>query len=192
MDFLILNLALLSLCVFLLLILSMVWPPDSPWAPWWRTGRKIAIAICRLGNVTKKDTVYDLGSGDGTALLTAAKEFGASGVGIEIDPLRAAIAKARIRTAKLQDKIRIIRQNFFNVPISDSSVIFVYLVPKALLRLKKKFLSELKPGTRIVSYRYEIPYLPLAEKDEVHQLYLYTIPKNDSNRETRGSRLTSE
>ncbi len=183
MDFLILNLVLLSLCVFLLLILSMVWPPDSPWAPWWRTGRWIARAICRLGEVSKKDVVYDLGSGDGTALLIAAKEFGAHGVGIEIDPLRATIARARIRAAKLQDKIRIIRQNFFKVPINDATVIFVYLVPKALLRLKPKFLSELKPGTRIVSYRYEIPYLPLKKKDEVHQLYLYTIPAGSKKKD---------
>ena len=154
----------------------MVWPPDSPWAPWWRTGRWIAIAICRLGGVSKKDVVYDLGSGDGTALLIAAKEFGARGVGIEIDPLRATISKARIRAAKLKNNIKVLQNNFFNVPINDATVIFVYLVPRALLRLKPKFLKELKPGTRIVSYRYEIPYLPLKKKDEVHQLFLYTIP----------------
>lgn len=177
MDFLILNLVLFFLCVFLLLILSMVWPPDSPWAPWWRTGRWIARAICKLGGVSKKDIVYDLGSGDGTALLTAAKEFGARGVGIEIDPLRATISKARIRAADLQNKIQVLQKNFFHVPIDKATVIFVYLVPKALLRLKPKFLSELKPGTRIVSYRYEIPYLPLVKKDEVHQLYLYRVPK---------------
>lgn len=177
MSFLMVNVILLLAVFFLLLVLSMVWPPDSPWAPWWRTSRRIAMAICRLAKIGKKDVVYDLGSGDGTALITAAKEFGAQGVGIEIDPLRANIAKTRIKLDGMEGKVKIIRKNFFQVPIHEATAVFVYLVPKALLRLKKKFLSELKPGTRIVSYRYKIPYLPLIEKDEVHQLYLYAIPK---------------
>lgn len=171
------DLVLLAAIFFLLLVLSMIWPPDSPWAPWWRTTGRIAWAICRLAKVGKKDIVYDLGSGDGTALITAAKEFGASGVGIEIDPLRASIAKTRVKAFGLSGRIRIIRKNFFAVPIDDATVVFVYLVPKALLRLEPKFLKELRPGTRIVSYRYEIPYLELLEKDDLHQLYLYKIPK---------------
>ncbi len=160
----------------------MVWPPDSPWAPWWRTSSKIARAICRLAKVKKNDKVYDLGSGDGTALLIAASEFDATGVGIEIDPLRAFVSKIRVRAHKLSEKISIKRKNFFDVKINDATVIFVYLVPKALLRLKEKFTNELKPGTRIVSYRYAIPYLQLIKKDEVHFLYLYVIQEKSQKK----------
>ncbi len=156
----------------------MIWPPDSPWAPWWRTSRMIARAMCKLAKVTDKDTIYDLGSGDGEALMTAAQEYGASGVGIEIDPVRSSVSQTRINLAKMQGRITILRKNFFDVDISRADVIFVYLVPKALVRLKEKFLSELKPGTRIVSYRYEIPYLTPEETDPVHQLYLYATPKS--------------
>lgn len=172
------NLLLLVVIVLLLISLSMIWPPDSPWAPWWRTSGRIARAMCKLARVGKKDAVYDLGSGDGTALITAASEYGARGVGIEIDPLRAYVSMTRIRLERVDDKIKVLQKNFFDVDISDASVIFVYLVPKALHRLKPKFSSELKPGTRIVSFRYKIPYLPLKEKDDLHQIYLYVVPKS--------------
>lgn len=172
------NLALLFLVIVLLISLSMIWPPDSPWAPWWRTSRRIARAMGKLAKIGKADVVYDLGSGDGSALITAASEFGAKGVGIEIDPLRVSISTARVKLEKLEGKIKILQKNFFDVPISDATVVFVYLVPKALHRLKPKFAAELRPGTRIVSFRYKIPYLPLKEADDLHKIYLYIVPKS--------------
>lgn len=156
----------------------MIWPPDSPWAPWWRTSGRIARAMCKLARIGKQDIIYDLGSGDGTALITAASLYGARGVGIEIDPLRAYFSMTRTRLERVEGKVKILQKNFFDVSIADATVVFVYLVPKALLRLKPKFASELKPGTRIVSFRYQIPYLPLKEKDDLHQIYLYTVPKS--------------
>ena len=152
----------------------MIWPPDSPWAPWWRTNKKVARAMCRLAKIGKDDIVYDLGSGDGTALIVAAKEFGAKGVGIEIDPLRAFIATLMIYINKVSQKITIKRRNFFDVDISEASVVFVYLVPKALNRLLPKFKKELKKGTRIVSYRYEIS-LPLKKYDKENEIRLYVL-----------------
>lgn len=152
----------------------MIWPPDSPWAPWWRTNKKVARAMCRLAKIEKDDIVYDLGSGDGTALIVAAKEFGAKGVGIEIDPLRAFIATLMIYINKVSQKITIKRRNFFDVDISEASVVFVYLVPKALNRLLPKFKKELKKGTRIVSYRYEIS-LPLKKYDKENEIRLYVL-----------------
>lgn len=156
----------------------MIWPPDSPWAPWWRTSGRIARAMCKLAGVKKSDVVYDLGSGDGTALLLAASEYGAKGVGIEIDPLRAYFSMTRLRIGKVDRKVKILQKNFFDVSIADATVVFVYLVPKALHRLKPKFASELRPGTRIVSFRYKIPYLSLVANDEIHQIYLYKLPKS--------------
>lgn len=152
----------------------MFWPPDSPWAPWWRTDRKTARAMCKLANVSKKDVVYDLGCGDGTTLTVAAKQFGAQGVGIEIDPLRYLISKIRFKLNGFEKKIKIIKKNFYDVNLSDASVIFVYLVPRALERLRPKLLRELKKGTLIVSFRYKAN-LPLVTYDKTNDLYLYKI-----------------
>ncbi|MEK7451053.1 MAG: hypothetical protein AAB662_03910, partial [Patescibacteria group bacterium] len=169
MSFLIFNLLLFIIIVFLFLVLSMVWPPDSPWAPWWRTNSKTARAMCNLAKVTKNDVVYDLGSGDGTALIIAAKEFGAKGIGIEIDPLRYSISTLMIRIIRVQERVIIRRKNFFDEDLSPATVIFVYLVPKTLNKLKPKFLKELRPGTRIVSFRYKMD-LPLKSYDKNYNI----------------------
>lgn len=169
-----LTLILLLSIIFLLLLLSMVWPPDSPWSPWWRTNKKTARAICKLASIKTNDIVYELGSGEGVFLITAAKEFGAKGVGIEIDLLRVFVSKLLIRLYGVSDKIKILRNNFFKEDLSSATVIFIYLVPKAIARLKPKLLKELKPGTKIVSYVYQTD-LSLVKKDEENRLYLYKI-----------------
>lgn len=164
--------ALLLLIVFLLLILSMVWPPDSPWSPWWRTNKKVARAMCKLAKVGKKDIIYDLGSGDGTPLIIAAKEFGAKGIGIEIDPLRFLLSTLLLYSNKVTDKVTIKRKNFFDVDISDATVVFVYLVPKALNRLLPKLKKELKPNARIISHKYKMD-LSLVGENKKNRIYLY-------------------
>jgi hypothetical protein len=166
---------LLILC-FLFLLLSMFWPPDSPWAPWWRTNKQVARAMCRLARVNKEDIVYDLGCGDGTALSIAAGEFEARGVGIEIDPLRYLFSKIRFKINGLGKKVKVVKKNFHDVNISQASVIFVYLVPNALERLRPKFLKELRSGTLLVSFRYKIN-LPLEAYDKTTDIYLYKIKK---------------
>lgn len=168
-DFLI-----IAFILFLLLILSMVWPPDSPWAPWWRTSSKTAKAIFKLAKIKKGDLVYDLGCGDGTALITGFKDFGIKGVGVEIDPLRYLISKIRVRLNGAEKEIKIERKNLFNTKIIDADLIIVYLVPKALDRLLPKFKRELSKGTKIVSFVYEIN-LPLKEYDKENKLRLYII-----------------
>lgn len=119
--------------------------------------------------------MYDLGCGDGEVLITAAREFGAAGVGIEIDPLRAFLAKLFVRLSGVDKHVVIIKDNFFNQDLSKATVVFAYLVPKALERLRPKLLKELKHGTRIVSYRYTID-LPLVIHDKKNDIRLYAIP----------------
>ncbi len=174
MSLLLISAILLGVIFFLLIILSWVWPPDSPWAPWWRTTDEKIRSALKLAKVTKNDTVYDLGSGDGRVLIIAAKEFGARGVGIEIDPLRSILSSLMIRIIRLNKRVVIKRKNFFDEDLSKATVIFVYLVPKALNRLLPKFKRELKKGTRIVSYRYEVS-LPLKKYNKEHNLRLYII-----------------
>lgn len=173
MDWLV-NIVLLFLVFFLLFLLSMVWPPDSPWAPWWRTNRKIARAACSLAKVTSKDVVYELGCGEGTFLYIAAKEFGAQGVGIEIDPLRVLLSTLIMRITRMSDKVIIKRKNFFDQDLSEATVVYVYLVPKTLNRLLPKLKKELKPGTKLISLKYEMN-LPLLAYDQTSKLYLYKL-----------------
>jgi predicted RNA methylase len=160
----------------LLFIISMIWPPDSPWSPWWRTSKKTALAMIDLAKITEDDIIYDLGSGDGTALITAAKRKGARGVGVEIDPLRVFISRIAVVLSGISHKIKIVRKNFFDVNISEATVIFMYLVPKALNKLKPKLLEELQPGTRIVTFVYKMD-LPLIASDPKNEVYVYEIPK---------------
>ena len=154
----------------------MLWPPDSPWSPWWRTTPRLARIECKLAKVKKGDIIYDLGSGEGTALIIAAKEFGATGVGVEIDPFRSLQSRLAVRFAGLAGKIKIRNENFFAVDISEATVIFMYLIPKTLIKLRTKFLKELKPGTRIVTFVYKMD-LPLIASDEKAELFVYEIPK---------------
>ncbi len=168
-----LSIILLLVILFLLLLLSMVWPPDSPWAPWWRTNTKTAKAICKLANIDNKDIVYDLGCGDGEFLLQAAKR-GAKGVGIEIDPLRVFVAKLRVFINNFNDKVTIKRNNFFSEKYLDATVIIVYLIPKTLDKLLPRFKKQLKKGTRIVSFRYEMK-MPLKGIDKENNIRLYII-----------------
>jgi predicted RNA methylase len=162
--------------VLLLYLLSMVWPPDSPWSPWWRTNSKRSRLICKLANVTNKDVVYDLGCGDGTLLITAAREFGAKAVGVEIDPFRVWYAKLAVLFTGQGGRVKIVRKNFFDAEIGDATVVFMYLIPKALAKLKPKLIEELKPGTRVVTFVYRID-LPVVHEDFKNEIYLYEIPK---------------
>lgn len=174
------DILLVAVILFLLYCLSAIWPPDSPWAPWWQTPKDVIRAMLKLAKVGEKDVVYDLGCGTGEALITAAKECGATGVGVEIDPLRAALAKVNIWRQKAPG-IVIRQENFFSVPLQPATVVVMYLIPNALKRLVPKFLKEVKPGTRFISYRYEMPLklfkgrLKLVNHDAKHEIFIYTM-----------------
>ncbi len=132
--------------------------------------------MINLAKITRDDVIYDLGSGDGTALITAAKLKGARGVGVEIDPLRVIISRLAVMLNGVSTNIKIERKNFFDVNISDATVIFMYLVPKAMNKLKPKLLKELQPGTRIVTFVYKLD-LPLIADDQMNEVYVYQIPQ---------------
>ena len=159
--------------IFLLILLSMVWPPDSPWAPWWRTSKKTARKMCEIAGIKKGDIVYDLGSGEGTALFVAAKEFKAVGFGVEIDPIRFIYSKLLLKINGLSSQVKIKRANLFKEDFSKADVVFVYLVPKTLNKLLPKF-KKLKKGSKIISYRYEIN-LPLYRYDKEENIRIYII-----------------
>ncbi len=169
-----LNIGILFVIVILLILLSWIWPPDSPWAPNWKTKRGVARTAFKMAKVSRKDTVYELGSGSATALIVAASEFGAKGVGIEIEPFRFLLSKLTVSRCGLNKNIKLKRGNFYKENLSDATILYLYLVPQTLNRLIPKFKKELKKGTRIISYKYEMN-LPLKKIDAENELRLYII-----------------
>lgn len=164
----------LLIVTLLLIILTFVWPPDSPWSPWWRTDKKVSRKACKLAGISKKDIVYELGSGDGEFTLTAANDFKAKkAVGIEIDYTRFYISLIKKRKRNVKNA-NFIRSDFKKIKLNDATVVYFYLVPAVIKRIMPKLKKELRPGTKILSFRYDVP-LSLVKKDEELGLYLYKV-----------------
>jgi precorrin-6B methylase 2 len=136
--------------------------------------------MLRLAGVSAGDTLYDLGSGDGRVLIEAALTTGARCVGIEIDPLRCAVATLRIRAHGLGDRIRIVRGNLFDADISEADVVLCYLQQWSNDLLQEKLLAELPPHARVVTNRWGFEGLePLAAWG---RLRLYGTPGDRRHR----------
>ena len=112
--------------------------------------------MLRLAEVDRDDVVYDLGSGDGRIPITAAKIYGARGVGIDIDPRRVAEANANALVAGVDDRVLFRRKDLFEAEIGDATVVTLFLTPSANRKLMPKLLRELRPGTRIVSFVHDM------------------------------------
>ncbi|MGH8701853.1 MAG: SAM-dependent methyltransferase [Burkholderiales bacterium] len=125
--------------------------PDVIFVP---TPGEIVDTMLKLAAVSKKDTVYDLGCGDGRIVITAAQKYGARGVGIDIDPERVEEATANVRKAGVADRVKIIRGDLFEADISAATVVTLYLLTELNLKLRPKLLRDLNPGTRIVSHAF--------------------------------------
>lgn len=121
-----------------------------------RTPPEVVIEILRLARVGPDDMVYDLGSGDGRIVIAAARDFGARGVGIELDPGLVAESARNARRAGVADRTRFHLQDIFEADVSEATVVTMYLSPDVNLRLKPRLLSQLRPGARIVSHDFPI------------------------------------
>ena len=122
--------------------------PDVPYVP---TTEAAVKAMLKLADVKSSDIVYDLGCGDGRIVIAAAKEYGAHGVGIDINPERIAEAKANAKKAGVENLVRFEENDLFNADIHEASVVTLFLLSSVNLKLRPKLLKDLKPGTRIVS-----------------------------------------
>jgi precorrin-6B methylase 2 len=120
------------------------------------TPQEVVDEMLRVANVTSRDVVYDLGSGDGRIPITAAKTYGARAVGIDICDVRIQEANANLKSAGVGDKVRFLKQDLFKTDISEATVVTMYLLPSLNLRLIPKLNKELKPGTRIVSHAFDM------------------------------------
>ena len=126
-------------------------------APYVPTPWHVVDRMLDLVEVTEQDMVYDLGSGDGRILVRAAKAHGARGVGLEINRDLVVDARLAVGAANVEDRVKIIEQDIFEADLSPASVVTLFLMTSANRRLKPKLLEELRPGTRIACYKWEIP-----------------------------------
>ena len=149
--------------------------PDVIFVP---TPQEVVDAMLKLAKVGANDVVYDLGSGDGRIPISAAKTYGARGVGIDIDPQRIREANENLKTAGVGDKVRFLNQDLFTTNISEATVVTLYLLPSLNLKLIPKLNAELKPGTRVVSHAFDMGDAKPISTQNVNgrTIYFWTIP----------------
>jgi hypothetical protein len=135
-------------------------------------------AMLKLADVGPQDVVYDLGSGDGRIPITAANEFGARGVGIEIDPELVTRAQTKAREAGVEDKVEFRLGNMYTADVGAATVVTLFLHPEPNLKLRPKLRSELQAGSRVVSYVWDMADWTPEEVRRVnrHRIFLWRIP----------------
>ena len=142
-------------------------------------------AMLEVAKVTPSDLVLDLGSGDGRIAIAAAKEFGARGVGIEIDAELIDQARENARKAGVADRVQFLQQDLFQADISEATVVTLYLLPPLNLKLRPKLFNDLTPGTRVVSHAFHMgDWKPDQELEvEGRKVYFWIIPPNAKGRQ---------
>jgi precorrin-6B methylase 2 len=150
-------------------------PADVKFVP---TPQSVVEAMLELAHVTAADVVYDLGSGDGRIPITAAKKYGARGVGIEIDSRLIRESMDNLAKAGVGDRVRFVNQDLFEANISEATVVTLFLLPRLNVQLMPKLKRELRPGTRVVSHYFHMgEEWPPDQSQDVDGLmiYLWTI-----------------
>jgi len=157
--------------------------------PYVPTPQIVVDEMLKLAGVTAKDFVIDLGSGDGRVVLTAARNFKAQGLGVDIDKTLVAFSNKQAKLDGVEDRARFIEQDMFKADISKATVITLYVLPDFMEKLRPKLASELKPGTRIVAHDYfmsgwypdkrvdlTVPEKVAANGTDKAYLYLWIVP----------------
>jgi trans-aconitate methyltransferase len=167
-----------------LMRLVKFWEPklDVPYVP---TPQRVVDEMLKMAAVKEGDVVYDLGCGDGRIVVTAAQKFGATGMGVDIDPKRIQESNANAEKAGVTDKVKFERGDLFKMDLAPATVVTMYLLPNINLKLRPKLFSELKPGTRIVSHAFDMGEWKPEKTVKVrvdssdYTLYYWTIPAKE-------------
>lgn len=154
--------------------------PDVPYVP---TPNEVVVRMLELAKVQKGDVLYDLGSGDGRIVITAAQKYGTKGTGIDINPERISEANANAQKAGVTDKVQFRQQDLFKTDLSDATVVTLYLLPDINLKLRPQLFRQLKPGTRIVSHDFDMGdwkperVVQVQGPTRQHTLYYWVVPE---------------
>ncbi len=148
--------------------------PDVRYVP---TPEEVVMEMLKMARVTPNDMVYDLGCGDGRIVITAAKVFGARGIGVDIDPVRIKESKENARKAGVTDRVEFVEGDLFKIDLREATVVTLYLLEGLNLQLRPKLLRELRPGTRIVSHEFGMDDWKPDNMGVVRNMKLYYDPK---------------
>lgn len=152
---------------------------DVPYVP---TPPQVVERMLAIARANRNDVVYDLGSGDGRIVITAAQKYGARGVGYDLNPERIKEANENASKAGVSDRVKFVEGDLFEAQIGEATVVTLYLLPDINLKLRPKLFAELKPGTRVVSHNYSMgDWQPLrTETVKVgtgeHSIFYWEIP----------------
>jgi SAM-dependent methyltransferase len=144
----------------------------APWMPMYRRDVKRAID---LADIKENDIFFDLGAGDGRTII-AASELGANAKGFEVSLLPYLLAKIKIVFSKSKNKPKIFFRDLWKVNLSEADIVFVFLMPRIMQKLKEKMEKELKPGAKIICYAWPIPGWDIKTVSEAAggaKIYLY-------------------
>jgi hypothetical protein len=151
-------------------------------APYLATPREVIEKMLQMAKVDGSDVLYDLGCGDGRIVITAAKKYGARGVGVDIDPERIRESLRGAKEAGVEKLVEFRLEDATNTDLSEATVLALYLLPESNAMLRPKFEKQLKPGTYLVTHNYRIPGWGKNEIDAVamedlrgknHTIFLY-------------------
>ena len=163
--------------------LAQIIRDESVWlAPYVATPQEVVDRMLEIAEVRPTDVVYDLGSGDGRIVITAAKRYGARGVGFELDEKLVRRAQDNARRAGVTSLVEFRQQDVMTVDLSPATVVTLYLLQDVNLKLRPIILSQLPLGARVVSHKFHMgDWRPdrtekvQATSGDVHTLYLWRI-----------------
>jgi tRNA G37 N-methylase Trm5 len=159
-------------------------PLDVPYEP---SPQQVVDKMLNMAKVNKNDVVYDLGSGDGRIVITAAKKHGARGVGIDLDPQRIAEAKANAKKAGVEDKTQFIHGDLFKADFSDATVVTLFLWPHINTKLRPQLWQQLDVGTRVVSHIWDMgPEWPPERTETVGGKKIHTWTITEAQKKAAG------
>jgi 2-polyprenyl-3-methyl-5-hydroxy-6-metoxy-1,4-benzoquinol methylase len=168
------------LCVFPAVLYAQL--NDSPFnpkkvVPYVPTSPETVAAMLKLAGVQKNDLVIDLGCGDGRIVITAAKEYGAHGIGVDIDPERIKEANENAQKEGVANLVEFRQGDLFDADIKKATVVTLYLLPSVNMKLRPKLWRDLKPGTRVVSHTFDMEDWKPEKVEEVggSQIFLWVI-----------------
>jgi hypothetical protein len=150
--------------------------------PFVTTPPHVVSEMLKLADVSPSDIVYDLGSGDGRIVIAAARDFGARAVGVEIDSKLVRESERNAESAGVSSRARFIQQDLFQVDMREATVVTLFLLPGVNVMLAPKFLKELRPGTRIVSYLHDMgEWQPdKTPRADTSAVYYWVVPADVS------------
>ena len=153
-------------------------PPPRLDAPNMASDMQVVDAMLSLASLRPDDYVIDLGSGDGRILIAAARSNGARGLGVDIDPTQIEQAKRNARAAGVTGLVSFRQQDLFQTPLQEADVLTLYLTAEVNLRLRPRILSQMRPGTRVVSNEYDMGdwHQDARRRVGATNVFLWTVP----------------